>query len=54
MDGRTLVGYSFWGLKESDITELPSTHTHTELSQTEKEYSMDIHVFNFFELKILL
>ena len=27
---RSLVGYSPWGCKESDMTEQMSTHTHTE------------------------
>ena len=31
------MGYSSWGLKESVMTELLSTHTHAELSQTEKD-----------------
>ena len=26
---RNLVGYSSWGLKESDMTEHTHTHTHT-------------------------
>ena len=25
---KSLVGYSPWGLKESDMSEQPSTHTH--------------------------
>ena len=29
MNRRTLVGYSPWGHKESDMTERLSTHTHT-------------------------
>ena len=31
---RTLVGYSPWGCKESDVTECTHTHTHTPQAST--------------------
>ena len=31
---RSLVGYSPWGCKESDMTEQLSTHTHTHIGHT--------------------
>ena len=36
---RSLVGYSLWSHKELDMTELLSTHTHTEF----KHASFDEH-----------
>ena len=34
---RSLVGYSPWGCKESDMTECTSTHTHTHTSDMRQQ-----------------
>ena len=52
---RSLVGYSPWGCKESDMTECTSTHTHTHIRHETTGFQQDgsllfIHVTQSIEI----